>query len=269
MDESLGRFKETILEFYAEEGRDLPWRRTRDPYAVLVSEVMLQQTQVPRVLCKWEEFLGEFPDFESLAAAPLEDVLRVWSGLGYNRRAKSLKRIAEIVVAECGGRLPDTLEGLVALPGIGHATAAQILAFAFDVGVPFIETNIRSVYLHHFFEDAEGVPDVVLLPLVEATLDADSPRDWYYALMDYGTDLKKRLPNPSRRSRHHTTQSRFEGSNRQLRGRILRELVDAPGLTIDQLAESTAFDRDRVAEVTGALVAEGFLAHGEKGYRIL
>lgn len=269
MDQTLAQFTETVLEFYAENERDLPWRRTRDPYEILVSEVMLQQTQVPRVLGKWEEFLGEFPGFEALAAAALEDVLRVWSGLGYNRRAKSLKRIAEIVVVECDGRLPDTLEGLTALPGIGHATAAQILAFAFDTGVPFIETNIRAVYLHHFFEDAEDVPDAAILPLVAATIDAENPRDWYYALMDYGTDLKKRLPNPGRRSRHHAKQSRFEGSTRQLRGRILRALVDQPGLTAGQIAGEVAFEPDRVTGTLAALVGEGFLSCADGRYRIV
>jgi len=268
MEETLAHFVRTVLEYYAEHGRDLPWRRTRDPYEILVSEVMLQQTQVSRVLGRWEEFIAEFPDFESLAAAPLEDVLRLWSGLGYNRRAKSLKRAAEIVVAEHRGCLPETAEGLVALPGIGHATAAQILAFAFDSGVPFIETNIRSVYLHHFFEEAEDVPDSAILPLVEATMPAENPREWFYALMDYGTDLKKRLANPSRRSRHHATQGRFEGSNRQLRGRILRALIDEPDLAAARLAVQVRFEDARVAEVLDALVKEGFLSESDGRYRI-
>jgi A/G-specific adenine glycosylase len=160
-------FAERVWEHYDAHARDdLPWRTTRDPYRVLVSEVMLQQTQVGRVVPKYAEFLSAFPTAEELADAPLDEVLRVWRGLGYNRRALALKRAAEVIVAEYGGRVPDTLEGLTALPGIGHATAAQILAFAFDVGVAFIETNIRSVYLHEFFGDAEDVPDAAILPLV-------------------------------------------------------------------------------------------------------
>lgn len=261
-------FRETVLAFYAEHGRVLPWRETRDPYAILVSEVMLQQTQVPRVVPKYEAFLHAFPDVQSLAEAPLVDVLAAWSGLGYNRRAKSLKDAAALVVSNCGGRIPDTLEALVTLPGIGHATASQILAFAFDVPVPFIETNIRTVYLHHFFEDAEGVPDSAILPLVEATLDRRDPRTWYYALMDYGTHLKATMPNPSRRSAHHTRQSTFAGSMRQLRGAVLRELTAHPGQSADVLTAVLHDDGERVSRALEALRAEGFLTETSGDWRI-
>jgi A/G-specific adenine glycosylase len=281
-------FAERVWAHYDAHGRDLPWRRTRDPYRVLVSEVMLQQTQVSRVVPKFAEFLRAFPDVGALAAAPLEDVLRVWQGLGYNRRAISLKRAAEAIVAEHGGRVPDTLEGLTGLPGIGHATAAQVLAFAFDVGVPFIETNIRSVYLHEFFEDAEDVPDAAILPLVDATIDRERPREWYWALMDYGTHLKATRPNPSRRSRHHATQGRFEGSNRQLRGRLLAALLEhrgvvargpaaadtpagaltGPGLSDAELAGRVGFELDRVRVALAALQSEGFVSSADGRWRI-
>lgn len=261
-------FRETVLAFYAECGRSLPWRHTRDPYAILVSEVMLQQTQVPRVIPKYEAFLHAFPNVRTLADAPLADVLAAWSGLGYNRRAKSLKDAAGRVVTEYGGQVPGTLEALVTLPGIGHATAAQILAFAFDVAVPFIETNIRAVYLHHFFEDAEDVPDSAILPLVEATLDRRNPRSWYYALMDYGTHLKATMPNPGRRSAHHTRQSTFEGSMRQLRGAILRELTARPGQTAHALAPALHDDPERVALALETLRSEGFLADADGCWHI-
>ena len=276
-------FAARVWEHYDTHARDdLPWRSTRDPYRVLVSEVMLQQTQVARVVPKYAEFLSAFPTAEALGEAPLDEVLRVWRGLGYNRRALALKRAAEVIVAEYDGRVPDTLEGLTALPGIGHATAAQILAFAFDVGVPFIETNIRSVYLHEFFGDAEDVPDSVLLPLVEATMDRERPRAWFWALMDYGTHLKATRPNPSRRSRHHVRQGRFEGSNRQLRGRLLAALAGAapasaadprgsaasPGRSADELAVEVGFPAERVAAALGALQAEGFVVSDASGWRI-
>lgn len=267
-DRDIQAFRELVLGYYEEHGRDLPWRRTRDPYAILVSEVMLQQTQVPRVIPKYEAFLGAFPDVETLALAQLAEVLAAWSGLGYNRRAKALKHAAEMIVAEQGGRVPSTVEGLTALPGIGFATAAQILAFAFDVAVPFIETNIRSVYIHEFFGDAEGIPDSAILPLVEATLDRDDPRTWYYAIMDYGTHLKATLPNPSRRSAHHTKQSRFEGSMRQVRGAILRELTARPGQSAESLVGATGSEEERVSAALEALVTEGFLAAEDGSFRI-
>jgi A/G-specific adenine glycosylase len=264
-----GDFVRRVGEHYDAHARDdLPWRATRDPYRVLISEVMLQQTQVLRVLPKYAEFLEAFPDVSALADAPLSDVLRVWQGLGYNRRALALKRAAETIVAEHGGRVPDTLEGLTALPGIGHATAAQILSFAFGVGVPFIETNVRSVYLHEFFGDAEGVPDSAILPLVAATLDHERPREWFWALMDYGTHLKATLPNPSRRSRHHVRQGRFEGSERQLRGRLLASLTERPGRTADELAASAGFEPARVATALAALQSEGFVSSEGGRWRI-
>ena len=269
MESAHSAFAARVWEHYDAHARDdLPWRQTTDPYRILVSEVMLQQTQVGRVIPKYAEFTASFPDVRALAAAPLADVLGVWRGLGYNRRAIALKRAAETIVAEHGGRVPDTLEGLTSLPGIGHATAAQILAFAFGIGVPFIETNVRSVYLHEFFGDAEGVPDSAILPLVEATLDSERPREWFWALMDYGTHLKATLPNPSRRSRHHARQGRFEGSARQLRGRLLAALIEQPGRTADELSDAVAFDPGRVAAALAALQSEGFVVSEDGRWRI-
>lgn len=264
-------FTARVWAHYHEHARDdLPWRLTRDPYAILVSEVMLQQTQVPRVVPKYAAFLEAFPTAEALAVAPLDEVLRTWSGLGYNRRALNLKRAAEVIVAEHGGRVPDTLEGLTTLPGIGHATAAQVLAFAFDTGVPFIETNIRSVYIHEFFGDAEDVPDAAILPLVEATMPAEGAREWFWALMDYGTHLKATRPNPSRRSKHHVRQGRFEGSNRQLRGRLLVALGEAAGvgLGVDELAATVRFEPARVESALAALQSEGFVVAEDGRWRI-
>lgn len=269
MEEHAHSFVETVWEHYRLHGRDLPWRQTSDPYRILVSEVMLQQTQVSRVVPKYEEFLDAFPSVEALADAPVADVLAVWSGLGYNRRALLLKRAAEAIVAEGGGVVPDTLEGLTALPGIGHATASQVLAFAYNVGVPFIETNVRAVYLHEFFPGAEDVPDSAILPIVEATLDAERPREWFWALMDYGTYLKATHANPSRRSRHHLRQGRFEGSSRQLRGRLIAELLRGGGPSgAQELASRVGFDADAVERALAGLQSEGFVVSEEGGWRI-
>lgn len=286
MTHDLADFAARVWEHYDAFGRhDLPWRATRDPYRVLVSEVMLQQTQVSRVKPKYEEFVRAFPDARALAAAPFADVLRVWQGLGYNRRAKALKQIAEVVVAKHGGEVPATMEELTALPGVGRATAGQVLAFAFGIGVPFIETNIRAVFLHEFFADAADVPDAAILPLVEATLDRERPREWYWALLDYGAYLKATVPNPSRRSRHHARQGRFEGSNRQLRGRLLAELVGTAGArgrsssqaegaaaragrTARELSEAVGFPLERTRAALGALQDEGFVVCEDGRWRI-
>jgi A/G-specific adenine glycosylase len=215
-------FQNKVLGHYEQYGRDLPWRKRVNPYRVLVSEIMLQQTQVERVIEKYKEFLAVFPDFAALANAPLPKLLSRWSGLGYNRRALALKALAQKVVEEHRGRLPSDLEQLLALPGIGKYTAGAVMAFAFNKPVVFMDTNIRRVYIHEFFQDQEGVRDDQLMPLVERTLDAADPRTWYNALMDYGTVLKQQHANPNRRSAHYTRQSPFENSNRQVRGRILK-----------------------------------------------
>lgn len=221
--------------------RDLPWRRTRDPYRIWLSEVMLQQTQVVRVEQKMPAWLQRFPSVEALAEAPAADVLQAWQGMGYNRRALALHAAAQAVVQEHGGTFPQDTVSLVALPGIGPATAQGIRAFAYDLPGVYLETNVRTVFLHHFFPDMEGVSDKELLPLVQASCpgpqapyaapqDAqDTPRSWYYALLDYGAYLKKQLPNPSRRSRLYARQSKFEGSRRQKRAALVRLLLDARG----------------------------------------
>ena len=254
--------------------RDLPWRRTRDPYAVLVSEVMLQQTQVPRVVPKYEAWMAEFPTFDALAAAPLEAVLRAWQGLGYNRRAIALKRAAEIVAGERGGELPADERELVKLPGVGPATAAAILAFTRDAPSVYVETNVRTVVLHELLADRVGVPDRDICPLValavqEAARQGIGPREFYYALLDYGTHLKKTLPNPSRRSAHHVRQSAFEGSRRQKRARLLRAVIAAPGRTTAEYAtdladaevaaQRTPPSEGEVESMLEQLAEEGFL----------
>lgn len=271
-DAARAAFRARVWEYYGGSARDaLPWRLTADPYRILVSEVMLQQTQVSRVIPKYEAFIEAFPTVGTLAGAPTDRLLAVWQGLGYNRRALALRRAAEVIVADYGGEVPCTLEALTSLPGIGHATAGQVLAFAFDIGVPFIETNIRTVYLHEFFPDAEGVPDAAILPIVADTLDHARPREWFWALLDYGAHLKASMPNPSRRSRHHVQQGRFEGSNRQLRGRLLAELTLRAGsgaVGATELAESVRFESEQVAAALTALQSEGFVVSSSQGWRL-
>jgi len=246
----------------------MPWRETRDPYRIFISEVMLQQTQVDRVRAKYEEFLAAFPDLAALAAAPLDRVLAAWQGLGYNRRAVALHRSARILQQRHRGLLPDDTAALDALPGIGAATAASIRAFAFDAPVVFIETNIRRVFIHEFFPAREEVADAELLPLVAAALDKRSPREWYYALMDYGAALARRVPNPNRRSRSYARQSRFEGSDRQVRGAILRALVGGGALTAAAIGKAAGFESERVLRLLGDLEREGFVQRSGRRFGI-
>lgn len=229
----LSQFKKTIWDYYKKNGRhDLLWRKTTDPYKILISEVMLQQTQVPRVILKYKSFLKRFPTVEVLADAPLKDVLLEWQGLGYNRRAKYLKLCAERVVSEHKGKFPKTLTELVKLPGIGPATAGDILAFSYNIPVPVIETNIRSVFIHFFFPKDRpwGITDKELVPLIEQTLPTfpyvrhRGVREWYWALFDYGAYLKQ-TRNPNTQSKHYVKQSPFKGSNREKRSQILKLIL--------------------------------------------
>ena len=219
MNKKESAFVATVWDFFSEHGRHtLPWRKTHDPYKILVSEIMLQQTQVDRVLPKYTAFIKQFPTVRALSAASLREVLSSWQGLGYNRRAKMLHACAVRIVKEHKGKFPRTASALEALPGIGPYTAAAIMAFAFNKPKPLIETNVRSVYLHHFFKGKTQVSDKELLPIVERTMDKERIREWYWALMDYGTWIKKTYGNPNSQSSSYTQQSAFRGSNRQIRG---------------------------------------------------
>ncbi|HWQ67678.1 MAG TPA: A/G-specific adenine glycosylase [Methanospirillum sp.] len=257
-------FIRMIHDFSTAARRPMPWREEITPYRVVVSEVMLQQTQVPRVLEKFPAFIARFPSFESLAEAELVDVLAAWQGLGYNRRARYLHQIAMIVTTSCEGQLPKDPVDLERLPGIGKATAGSIAAFAYNLPVVFIETNIRRVFIHHFFAVGKPVSDGEILPLVEITLDRENPREWYYALMDYGTWLAARVENPNRRSSHYSRQSRFEGSDRQIRGRILKVLIRDGAATVEKIMDDSARDEPgRVRRILYDLINEGFITETE------
>jgi len=254
----VARFRREIYRHYARHGRRLPWRETEDPYAILVSEVMLQQTPVNRVLPKYGAFLESFPDFPALEEAPLPRVLALWQGLGYSRRALALKECAGLVLYRFGGRLPEDPGELAGLPGIGPATAGAVCAFAFRRPVAFIETNIRRVFRHFFFAGVEKVRDAEILPLVARTLDRRRVREWYYALMDYGVWLKTSALGPAAPGCGRR-QAPFAGSDRQVRGAILRTLLSHPGLTLEEIAAAVGQSRERTARLAGDLKREGFL----------
>ncbi len=286
-------FQETVWDYYRLHGRDLPWRRSVDPYKILVSEVMLQQTQASRVIPKYEQFLKLFPDVLALAKVPQQEVLIAWSGLGYNRRARFLHQAAQAVAEKHGGHVPQSEKELVALPGIGINTARAVLAYAFNQPVVFIETNIRTVFIYHFFADKDNVADSEILKLVEMTLPqgegkeqpdkksrlfagamrktgapakpvlwGDSTvglshnREWYWALMDYGSHLKATIGNVSRHSKHYAKQSAFHGSKRQIRGAVLKLLLDAPKSQMELAAE---INDDRLEAVLQDLIKEALI----------
>jgi A/G-specific adenine glycosylase len=262
-------FQGQIYAYYRSHCRDLPWRRTTNPYNIVVSEIMLQQTQVERVHGKYLEFINAFPDFKSLSKASQKDVLAMWQGLGYNRRALALKRLAENVVSMHGGALPRDVEVLISLPGIGKTTAGEILAFAFNIPTVFIETNIRRVFIHEFFDGKEDVKDTEILPLVEATVDSKHPREWYWALMDYGSMLKKNVENPNRRSAHYIRQTPFEGSDRRIRGLVLKRLLNHTPLSAEILIEETGVSLDHLKQILAGLVGEGFIREDNGLYNII
>ena len=273
----LDAFRTLVREQGRQHWRDLPWRGIDDPYGVLVSEVMLQQTQVKRVLGYWDRFMGLFPTPDALAAADTALVLEMWQGLGYNRRALMLKRCAQECAARYGGNLPSRYDALLELPGIGPATAAGVMAFAHNVPCVYLEKNVRIVFLHCFFPNEDKVPDRVLAPLVEAACPQHDVRGWYYALLDYGAHLKATLPNPSRRSASHVRQSTFEGSRRQKRAQVVRLVLGDPGIHHEALhqaldANEVAAGRSAVPDgefdgIVRELMSEGFFTVEGKGYR--
>ncbi len=246
--DEVNAFQKVVWDFYATNKRQLPWRNTRDPYKIAVAELMLQQTQVDRVLPKYNLWITVFPTWQELALAPLVEVIKVWQGLGYNRRARYAHLLAKEVVRAHSGKIPQDIKTLMTLPGIGPYTARAIAAFAFNQRVILIETNVRTVFLYHFFPSQKGVRDNQLLEYVERTLPVDNTREWYNALMDYGTFLKKQYGNQNKRSLHYKKQLPFNNSKRKIRGLILKNALDKP-IELSALKEilpHTLYDIDTI-----------------------
>ena len=250
-------FQGAIWQHYHEHGRHFPWRETHDPYHILVSETMLQQTQTSRAVQHYSEFVSTFPSLFVLAGVPLRDVLRAWQGLGYNRRALALQRTAQQVVVEFAGQLPSDPEVLQRFPGIGPYTAAAIAAIAFNKPTVFVETNIRTVFLYYFFEKPEKITDREIVPLVKATLLKENAREWYYALFDYGAMLKRKRTTIGGMTRRR--QAAFRGSNREMRGRILRLVLTRDSIAEQELAGLLTVDNERVRKIIAQLQEEGFI----------
>ncbi|MEN9626710.1 MAG: hypothetical protein RL557_1038 [archaeon] len=269
MKQDLQAFKNIIWDFYKKNGRhEMLWRKTTDPYYILISEIMLQQTQVDRVTEKYQEFITTFPTIKHLVEAPLSQVLAVWSGLGYNRRAKFLKQAAEKIINEHNETFPQTIEELTQLPGIGHATAAAILTYAYNKAIPYIETNIRTVFIFHFFPKAKDIHDEKIKTFIIETLDKENPREWHWALMDYGTHLKKLHGNFSKKSKHYTKQSKFEGSRRQKRSLIIKKLIEHKKLRKEELSKETNIPDKLLPELLTELQKEGMIIKNKNNYQL-
>lgn len=252
---NIDEFRRLIRQKGEELYRDMPWRQDTRPYYVLVSELMLQQTQVDRVIPKFEDFIRRFPDEHSLAKASLSDVVRLWQGLGYNRRAKFLHDAAKMIVEL--GRFPEDEPELTALPGVGKNTAGAIVAYAFNKPTVFIETNVRAVYIRHFFGDHDLVDDKDICELLEQSIDDECPREFYWAIMDYGSWLKKQGVTPSR-SRHYKKQPALRGSVREMRGWIIAALTDTD-MAVDQLHQ-TVGDDNRFRPALNGLIRDGLVS---------
>jgi len=248
-----------VWNHYRAHGRhDLPWRTTKNPYRILVSEIMLQQTQVSRVIPKYKEFIQQFPTVKALANATSREVLTLWQGLGYNRRALALHRAARIVHDKHNGRMPRTYEALLALPGIGPYTAGAVCAFAYNKAVPLVETNVRTVLFHHVLSNRAKVSDSEMLSMSKQLMDTKRPREWYWALMDYGAYLKAEGVRTNHRSKHYTKQSKFAGSDREVRGALVRTLTNGSH-TQRQLQAKVKAAPERIRTQLARLHQEGLV----------
>lgn len=259
-------FRRAVLKHYKAHGRhDLPWRKTKNPYKILVSEIMLQQTQVPRVIEKYTSFLKRFPTVQTLANAPLSAVLKEWSGLGYNRRGKYLHDAAKVIVREYDGNLKKaTAERL---PGVGPYTKAAVRTFAFNEPHMMIETNVRAAYIHHFFPNKKNVHDRDLVPLIESCGEGQDPRTWYWALMDYGSYMKKIHVNPTRRSASYVMQNKFVGSLREVRGAIIRVLNEGAHGDL-AIANKLSFEGQMIRHALTGLKKDGLVVSSKGSWRI-
>lgn len=272
-------FQEKILTWYVEHQRDLPWRKSRDPYRILVSEIMLQQTQVSRVIPKYDAWFVAFPMIERLAEAPVSEVLRHWSGLGYNRRALFLQKTAQAIVREHNGVWPQSVDGLKSLPGIGPYTSGAVACFAFNQQVAVVDTNIRKVILLSFFCHCEeryrkvtkqslthrtdcratlAMTQKEIQQIADMLLPHGKAYAWNQALMDYAAAVlvKEKVPV--------VKQSKFIGSNRYYRGKTLKVLLEHHALEEEQLgkllkADYSRKDKKWLEKILSGLVKEGFV----------
>ena len=248
-------FRGKVFEFYSKNGRSFPWRKTTDRYAVMISEIMLQQTQAERVVPKFEAWLQEFPDIPSLASAPLRSVLSLWSGLGYNSRAVRLQRCAAIINDSFDGIVPGEPAVLKTLPGIGEYTCRSIPVFADNFDTAAVDTNIRRIMIHEL-GFPEDISPGILQQEAEALVPPGRSREWHNALMDYGSLV---LTSKKTGIRPLTRQSKFQGSRRWYRGKLIKELVNTDGMFLEEISEKYAECPWDIEKIINDLVSEGLV----------
>jgi len=248
-------FRQKIFDFYQLNGRSFPWRKTTDRYAVMISEIMLQQTQADRVVPRFEEWLQHFPDITHLSSAPLREVLSLWSGLGYNSRAVRLHRCAAIIRDSFSGIVPSRPEILKTLPGIGEYTSRSIPVFADNLDTAAVDTNIRRIIIHEFTLP-EDIAPAQLQKQAEALVPTGRSREWHNALMDYGS-----LELTSRKTgiRPLTKQSKFQGSKRWYRGKLIKELIKSDEMFLEEISEKYASCPWDLEEIISDLITEGLV----------
>ncbi len=266
MAPSIRAFQSLIWDYYRRHARPMPWRESSNPYHIYLSEVMLQQTQVTRVLPRYLQYIKRYPTIAKVAQAPSAQLLQIWQGLGYNRRAVNMGRACRLMMAHHSGKVPQRREELLALPGVGAATAGAILVYAFGKRIPFIETNIRRLFIHFFFAEhpaTDSIADREIMPLIEQSLPRRKLRHWFYALTDYGARLARQRPNPNRRAQAYRQQSAFAGSHRALRGAIVRYVLQEGALSRPLLCERLpTYGRIQVERALAELAAEGMITEG-------
>lgn len=252
----ISSFQKYIVRWWKTHRRDLPWRHTHDPYKICVSEVMLQQTQVSRVRSKYKEFLLHFPSVLALAHASSSDVLQVWKGMGYNRRALYLQRTARIIVKEYHNHFPISEHLLIKLPGVGIYTARAILVFAYKKDIAMVDTNIRRIITHFFFHD-ERQKESVIQEMADRLVPQGRSWEWHQALMDYGA-----LAMPKTKIDKRRTNKPFRESNRFYRGRIvdrLREGEIQEDVLIIQFMNTYKKERDFIRNIITGLLRDGLV----------
>jgi A/G-specific adenine glycosylase len=259
--EHIMRFQKKVFLFYKKNKRDLPWRKTTDPYKILLSELMLQQTQVKRVVVYYEKWIARWPTIHTFASAALPEVLQMWMGLGYNTRAISLHKTAKKIVALFDGDVLRAMQQYKELPGIGKYTSHAVRIFSTNADLVTVDTNIRRIFISEF-DLPENISEHELWLLAEKCRPVGKSREWHNALMDYGALY---LTAHKTGIRPTTQQTQFEGSNRQIRAQILRHVLEKP-MTGKELTQTLKIDQGRLGPILEKMINQHILMKKNNTY---